>query len=125
MTPESNQRFEEEELSELCQTHRDVLVAIQRELQYQRQKWGADKPHSLPGFLVVMESELAEAKQGWMKNIEGRNSPLSEVVQIAAVAIACLSRSGTSGSAVSTCDISVAEITEMKLRASEKRWGNP
>jgi hypothetical protein len=48
----------------------------------------------LPGFLLSLESELAEAKHGCIKNLEGRDSPLSEVVQIAVVALACLAPYG-------------------------------
>ena len=125
MTPEVAEQIKEEELAELTRNFREPLVAIHRELEHQRQKWGKDKSQSLPGFLLILESELAEAKHGWMKNLEGRNSPLSEVVQIAAVALACLTRYGTNGSAVATNDITEAEIRDMRRLASEKRWGAP
>jgi hypothetical protein len=68
----------------------EVYEAIDKERSYQDQKWGADKPQSLPGFLLVIESELNEAKLGWMKNQLHRHSPLAEIVQIAATCVACL-----------------------------------
>lgn len=98
-------------------------MAIYRELEHQRQKWGPDKPQSLPGFLLILESELAEAKIGWMKNREGRDSPLAEVMQIAAVALTCLSRYGTEGSARATNDVTEEEMREARLKASAEQWG--
>ncbi len=121
MTPEVAEQIKDEELAELTSDFREPLVAIHRELEHQRQKWGKDKSQSLPGFLLILENELAEAKHGWTKNLEGRNSPLSEVVQIAAVPLACLVRYGTSDSAVATTDITEAEVREMKRLASAER----
>lgn len=123
VTPDVREQFKDEELAKLARDFREPLVAIHQELEHQRQKWGNDKPQSLPGFLLILESELAEAKHGWIKNLKGRNSPLAEVVQIAAVALACLARYGTHGSAMATNDITEAEVIEMKRIASEKRWG--
>src|SRR4051812_5599731 len=105
MSPEVAGQVKDEELAELIRNFREPLVAIYRKLEHQRQKWGRDKSQSLPGFLMVLESELTEAKRGWIKNLEGRNSPLAEVVQIAAVALACLARYGTNGSSVATNDV--------------------
>src|SRR4051794_15551375 len=109
MTPGVREQIKDEELMELTRKFREPLGALHRELEHQRQKGGKDKPQSLPGFLLILKSELAEAKHGWMKNLVGRNSPLSEVVQIAAVAIACLARYGTDGSAIATNDITEAQ----------------
>jgi hypothetical protein len=125
MTPEVAEQIADEECAELVRDYREPLLAVYRELVHQQQKWGKDKSQSLPGFLLILEIELAEAKHGWMKNLEGRNSPLSEVVQIAAVALACLARYGTKGSAVATNDMTEAEVREMKRLASENRWGAP
>lgn len=83
----------------------DAFTEILEEIKYQNQKWGENKPQSLAGFLLILEAELNEAKEGWMKNIHGRDSCLSEIKQVAATAIQCLIRYGTSGCAISTNDI--------------------
>jgi hypothetical protein len=82
-----------------------VFEAIAQERQKQEDKWGANKPQSLPGYLMILESELEEAKRGWIKNLPGKSAPLNEIVQLAAVAVACLERYGLTGSAVATDDI--------------------
>lgn len=81
-----------------------AINAIIAERVNQEQKWGIDKPQSLPGFLLVMQLELQEAINGWMKNIEGKHSALAEIVQVCAVGVACLEKYGISGSAISTDD---------------------
>jgi len=81
----------------------DVFDAITKERAYQDEKWGSDKPQSLPGFLIILEEELAEVKKGWVKNL---NVDLNEIVQIAAIAVACLEKYGVNGSATATDDIS-------------------
>src|SRR4051794_18602957 len=124
MTPEAGEKIADEDLAALVHAYREPLLAIHRELEHQRQKWGKHKPQSLPGFLLILESELREAKHGWMKNLDGRHSPLAEVVQIAAVAVSCLTRYGTSGSAGATNDISEDEMREARLTASEHKWGS-
>jgi hypothetical protein len=55
----------------------DIIEAIARELEHQSAKWGKDKPQSLPGFLMILEAEINEAKHGWMNNLDGRNSLLA------------------------------------------------
>ena len=86
-------------------TQEGVFAAIRRERTQQDEKWGKNKPQSLPGFLLVIRSELNEAFEGWTKNFEGKHAPLNEVLQIAAVAVACLERYGPTGSAIATNDI--------------------
>lgn len=85
-------------------TRAEAFAAVAAELDHQDVKWGKDKPQSLPGFLLILEGELAEAKLGWLKNLEGRHAALDEIVQVAATAIACIIRYGASGSAMSTDD---------------------
>jgi hypothetical protein len=82
-----------------------VFEAIAQERKNQEDKWGENKPQSLPGYLLILESELNEAKLGWIKNLPGKSAPLNEIVQIAAVAVACLERYGVSGSTIATDDI--------------------
>ena len=78
--------------------HPGVLWAVYRELQYQDDKWGADKEQSYAGYLLIIENELAEAKAGWMKSVpDGRHSTLAELVQVAATALRALSAYGTVG----------------------------
>ena|SRR5688572_17166461 len=83
----------------------DVFKAIDLERKKQEDKWGKDRHQSLPGFIMVLEAELAEAKHGWIKNLPGKSAPLNELVQVAAVAVACLEKYGVSGNAIPTDDI--------------------
>lgn len=76
-----------------------------KEREKQDQQWGEQKPQSLPGFLVILRSELHEAEQGWVKNVQGRHAPLNEILQIAAVAVACLEKYGVEGTAIATNDV--------------------
>lgn len=87
-----------------------VFDHIQDERLYQDLKWGAKKPQSLPGYLLIMQSELQEAIDGWMKDREEpRQSTLEEILQVVAVGVACLETYGVRGSAISTNDISLEE----------------
>lgn len=74
-----------------------VLEAIKEERRYQLTKWGTNKSQSIPGYLLVMRKELEEAEEGWIKNIEGRNSCLAEILQVVAVGIACLEEHDITG----------------------------
>lgn len=88
-------------------TMSQVFDAIEIELDTQNKKWGVNKPQSIPGFMLIMQKELDEATAGWVKNVGGKHAPLNEIVQVAAVAIACLKRYGVDGSAISTNDIPI------------------
>lgn len=81
-----------------------VTQAILTERAYQDRKFGKDKPQSLPGWLIIMENELIEAKAGWTKNSLGRHSALHEIVQLTACALRCLEFYGTEGTARATND---------------------
>jgi len=80
-------------------TVEEVVQAILKEREYQTNKWGSieEHPQSIPGYMIIMEKELEEAKDGWNKNIQGRDSALSEIIQVAAVAVACLQQHGLEG----------------------------
>lgn len=81
----------------------DVYKAIDIERTFQQNKYGPDKRQSLAGYLLILRRELAEAEEGWMKSIDkGRNSPLAEITQIAAVAVACLEVYGIEGNTTVT-----------------------
>lgn len=75
-----------------------IFEAIIKERQLQDAKYGSGG-HELPGWLLVIEKELAEAKdaatgQGRRKKETGRNSTRAELLQIAAVAVAALEQHG-------------------------------
>lgn len=73
----------------------NVFAAIDRERAWQEQKWGTNQehPHSVGEWLLIVESELAEAKHAWTKG-SGDRDALAELVQVAAVAVAALEQHG-------------------------------
>lgn len=83
--------FHEERAASFAQT----FYAIERERNYQDEKWGdlEEHPHTVGEWLLVLESELNEAKQGWVKE-GGDETALREILQVAAVAVACLQQHG-------------------------------
>lgn len=86
-------------------TRQEVFHAIENERNYQSEKWGRDKQQSLLGFITIMRKELQEAEDGWYDAIaSGRNSPLNEIVQVAATAVACLEKYGIEGNVISRDD---------------------
>jgi len=73
-----------------------AMAGIAVERQYQNLKWGspnASGPHSVAEWLLIIESELAEAKDGWVDH-GGERRALEELVQVAAVAVAALEQHG-------------------------------
>lgn len=73
----------------------DVFAAIDRERSWQEHQWGtnAEHPHTVGEWLLIVEAELHEAKQGWVKG-HGDADALRELVQVAAVAVAALEQHG-------------------------------
>lgn len=73
----------------------EVYAAITRERAFQDWKWGplAVNSHTIAEWLMIMESELFEAKLAWTDNAEPE-SILQEILQVAAVAVACLEQYG-------------------------------
>lgn len=68
-----------------------VFKAIAAERTYQDSKY--EPIHrSLGDWILIMEAELKEAKQAFIK--EGREDTLREILQVAAVAVACLQDHG-------------------------------
>lgn len=69
----------------------NVYSAINNERSYQEKKWGAthDSEHTVGEWLLIMESELSEAKEAWVKNGGDRNA-LLEILQVISVGVACL-----------------------------------
>lgn len=70
----------------------DVFIRIDHERENQILKYGNDEEQSIAGFLLIMQAEVNEAIEGWLKNTKGKHSVLSEVMQVAATATACLER---------------------------------
>lgn len=78
-----------------------VFKAIVDERQFQDNKYGpvnGKGGHSLAAWLIIIESELEEAKRavvhGGHQSMQGRDSVRAELVQIAAVAVAALEQHG-------------------------------
>jgi hypothetical protein len=72
----------------------DIFYEINNERSYQDKKWGnlTVKNHEIPGWLLIMRTELTEAEESWMKlTIE---ESLSEVLQVVATGVACLEQHG-------------------------------
>lgn len=93
-------------------TTEKLLTAIEIEMGYQDIKWGPNRQQSLPGYIAVMENEIAEAKLAWAKNLTGlRSTPLEEILQVVTVGYRCLLQYGVLGTARATND-----ITEMEMR---------
>jgi NTP pyrophosphatase (non-canonical NTP hydrolase) len=77
-----------------------VVDAIEEEREHQIAKWGANKNQTLEGYILILQKELDEAVNGWMKNdTRPRSTALEEIVQVAAVAVACLEQHGVVGNA--------------------------
>jgi hypothetical protein len=70
--------------------------AVAEERRFQDNKWGSvdENPHTIGEWIIIMESELAEAKTALIKGGTGRNSVLHEIVQTVAVGMACLEQHG-------------------------------
>lgn len=88
---------------------KEVFNAIQKERKYQDEKWGAEKPQSLAGFLLIARKELDEAEEGWMNGRHDGHSPLSELVQVAATCVAALEMYGVCGNVI--CNVDTSEET--------------
>lgn len=70
--------------------NREIIVAIQRERNYQDQKWG-DNPHDLWTWITIMERQLDDAgRTCFMDDAE----TLRKILQTVAVGVACLEQHG-------------------------------
>lgn len=88
---------EQEQLSNNRKAYKtEVLNVILEERDFQDQKWGPidENPHDLGTWLLLIESELDEAKLAAVKGGKGRNSVRNELVQVAALCIAALENHG-------------------------------
>ncbi len=66
--------------------------AIARERKHQDEKWGHN-PHSVGEWLLILQAELDEAKQAWIKN-QGDEAALEELLQVVSVGMACIEQHG-------------------------------
>jgi hypothetical protein len=73
----------------------NVWTAIQRERAYQDRKWGStdDHPHEVGGWITLLRRELREAEDAWCTQRDDADA-LREILQVAAVAVACLQQHG-------------------------------
>lgn len=75
----------------------DVINAILEERDFQDEKHSTSH-HGMGTWLLLIESELDEAKLAAVKGGKGRNSVRSELVQVAALCIAALEDHGLTSS---------------------------
>lgn len=73
-----------------------VLNEVMVERAYQDKKHGTitENPHTVGGWILLIESELNEAKEAAIKGGVGRNSVMQEILQVAATAIAAIEQHG-------------------------------
>jgi hypothetical protein len=71
------------------------MCAVLKERRYQDMKWGTstERRHPIGEWLVILEGELAEAKEAWLRR--NNEDALKEILQVAAVGMACLEEHGT------------------------------
>lgn len=68
-----------------------IFDAITRERAYQDKNHGTihTNPHDVPGWILIVERELQEAKVAWVES-NGDDAALAELLQVAATIVACL-----------------------------------
>lgn len=71
----------------------DVINAILEERDFQDQKHNTSH-HGMGTWLLLIESELDEAKLAAVKGGKGRNSVRHELIQVAALCVAALEDHG-------------------------------
>lgn len=78
---------------------RKAIGAILDERRFQDGKHGpvTTHGHTIGEWIIIIESELAEAKLAVIKGGKGRDSVLAEICQVAATAMACMEQHGTEG----------------------------
>ena len=85
-----------------------LIELIEKERDYQERKY-PNHGHELPGWLLIMHTELAEAEDAWMKSTD--HESLAEVLQVIATGVAALQ-------SYSSSDISYVQ------QILESRWKN-
>lgn len=76
-------------------TQLEIIAAIVRERDHQTRKHGSieEHPHTVGEWLLIMEAELAEAKQAWCKG-SGDEGALREMLQVVATGFAAMEQHG-------------------------------
>lgn len=76
---------------------REAVQSILDERYFQDKKHGTIEvcPHTIGEWILLIEAELQEAKEACIKGGKGRDSVLSEIVQVGALALACIEQHGT------------------------------
>ena len=74
----------------------DAIDCIVTERYYQDDKHGTieEQGHEIGEWLILIEAELEEAKAGLVKGKKGRDHVMSEIIQIAALALAAIEQHG-------------------------------
>ena len=74
----------------------EVTNAFVDERKFQDKKHGTidEKPHTLGEWILIIEAELAEAKQALIKGGKGRDNVIHELIQIGACAMGALEEHG-------------------------------
>lgn len=72
-----------------------VFAVVVDERRYQDRKWGSitDHPHEVAGWILIMESLLADARSAWTGN-RGDAGALDEIRKVVATGIACMEQHG-------------------------------
>ena len=83
------------ETIDVKEEHIHILHAVEREREYQDRKWGAVKehPHTVGEWLLIMEKELAEAKDAWCTQ-RGERGAMEELLQVVATGFAAMEQHG-------------------------------
>lgn len=71
----------------------EIINAMLEERDWQDQKHGTN-PHDMGTWLLLIESELDEAKLAAVKGGKGRNAVRHELIQVAALCMAALENHG-------------------------------
>jgi hypothetical protein len=73
-----------------------ITEAIIIERKFQDQKHGTVDiaPHTVGAWILLIEDELREAKIAAIKGGTGRDNVIAEIVQVAALCVACLEQHG-------------------------------
>lgn len=73
----------------------DVYKAVDKERIYQDNKHGTieNHPHSVGEWLLIIEDELQEAKNGWCREHSDARA-LEEILQVISTGVACLEQHG-------------------------------
>lgn len=74
----------------------EIMNAINGERQWQDAKHGVLEAHghTVGEWILIMEAELAEAKEALLKGGTGRNAVMHEILQVVATGVAALEQHG-------------------------------